>query len=110
MKATIWHNPNCSTSRKTLEILRDAGADVNVVEYLKTPPTRDELAHLYAAAGLRPHEGLRMREDGAAEIGQEDDAVLDAMVANPRLIQRPLVQTEKGFVLARPQEKVREIL
>ncbi len=110
MKATIWHNPNCSTSRKTLDMLRQAGADVTIVEYLKTPPTRDELARLYHAAGIRPYDGLRMREQGADDIGEDDDTVLDAMVANPRLIERPLVETEKGVVLARPQDRLREIL
>ena len=110
MKATIWHNPNCSTSRKTLDILRESGADVTVVEYLKTPPGRDELARLYRAAGMRPHQGLRMREEGAATIVEDDDAVLDAMMANPRLVERPMVETDKGVVLARPQDKVREIL
>ena len=110
MKATIWHNPNCSTSRKTLDILRESGADVNVVEYLKTPPSRGELARLYRAAGMRPHQGLRMREEGAAAIAEDDDAVLDAMMANPRLIERPLVETDKGVALARPQDKVRESL
>jgi arsenate reductase (glutaredoxin) len=110
MKATIWHNPNCSTSRKTLDILREAGAEVEVVEYLKTPPSRDTLARLYRVARMRPVDGLRMREDGASDVPHDDDAVLDAMIANPRLIQRPLVETERGVVLARPQDKVREIL
>jgi arsenate reductase (glutaredoxin) len=111
MKATIWHNPNCGTSRKTLEILRDAGADVTVVEYLKTPPSRDELRRLYARAGLSPSEGLRRKEPAAAELARaEDEAVLDAMAANPVLIERPLVETERGVRLCRPQDKVREIL
>lgn len=110
MKATIWHNPQCSTSRKTLNILREEGAEVTIVEYLKTPPTRDQLSRLYRAAGMRPIDGLRMREEGAAAVGANDDSVLDAMAANPRLIERPLVETGKGVVLARPQDKVREIL
>lgn len=111
MKATIWHNPNCGTSRKTLEILRESGADVTVVEYLKTPPSRDELRRLYASAGLSPAEGLRRKEEGAAALADSgDDAVLDAMVANPRLIERPLVETDKGARLCRPQDRVREIL
>ena len=111
MKATIWHNPNCGTSRKTLDILRESGADVTVVEYLKTPPSRDELKRLYAAAGISPREGLRAKEEAAAPVREADDeAVLDAMAANPALIERPLVETDKGVRLCRPQDKVREIL
>ncbi len=113
MKATIWHNPKCSTSRKTLDLLREEGLDVTVIEYLKTRPSRDELARLYAAAGMTPREGLRMREDRAKELvaeGASDDAILDAMAADPVLIERPLVVTDKGVRLARPIEKVREIL
>ncbi|HEX8480913.1 MAG TPA: arsenate reductase (glutaredoxin) [Allosphingosinicella sp.] len=111
MKATIWHNPACGTSRKTLEILRESGAEVTVVEYLETPPTRDELRRLYERAGLSPAEGLRRKEEGAAALaGAGDEAVLEAMAANPALIERPLVETEKGARLCRPQERVRDIL
>ena len=111
MKATIWHNPNCGTSRKTLDILRESGADVTIVEYLKTPPSRDELRRVYARAGIEPAEGLRRKEEGAAEIAEAgDEAVLDAMLANPALIERPLVETKKGVRLCRPQDRVREIL
>ena len=115
MKATILHNPMCGTSRKTLDILRDSGAEVNVIEYLKDPPSRDELKRLYARAGISAREGLRAKEPLAAELGLledfvSDDAILDAMVENPILINRPLVETEKGVRLARPQDVVREIL
>jgi arsenate reductase len=111
MKATIWHNPNCGTSRKTLDILRESGADVTVVEYLKTPPSAEELKRLYARAGLSPAEGLRRKEEGAAALaGAGDEAVLDAMAADPVLIERPLVETGKGVRLCRPQDRVREIL
>jgi arsenate reductase (glutaredoxin) len=111
MKATIWHNPNCGTSRKTLDILKDSGADVTVIEYLKTPPSRDELKRLYDRAGLSPGDGLRTKEaEAAALAGAEDDEVLDAMMANPALIERPLVETEKGARLCRPQDRVHEIL
>jgi len=111
MKATIWHNPSCGTSRKTLEILRESGADVTVVEYLKTPPSAEELKRLYARAGLSPAEGLRRKEESAAALaGAGDEVVLDAMAADPVLIERPLVETEKGVRLCRPQDKVREIL
>ncbi len=113
MKATIWHNPKCSTSRNALELLRAEGVDVTVIEYLKTPPSRDELKRVYAAAGITPREGLRMREDRAKDLiaqGASDDAILDAMAADPVLIERPLVVTEKGTRLARPVEKLSEIL
>ncbi len=115
MKATIFHNPMCGTSRKTLEILRDSGADVWIHEYLKDPPTRDDLARLYNRAGIAPREGLRAKEPLADELGLNrpditDEEVLDAMVAHPILINRPLVETDKGVRLCRPQDLVREIL
>jgi arsenate reductase len=115
MKATIYHNPMCGTSRKTLEILRDSGADVWIHEYLKTPPTRDELKRLYERAGISPRQGLRAKEPLAEELGVTrpdvtDDEILDAMVAHPILINRPIVETPKGVRLCRPQDKVREIL
>ncbi|OZA94121.1 MAG: arsenate reductase (glutaredoxin) [Erythrobacter sp. 34-65-8] len=114
MKATIWHNPNCGTSRKTLAILEEApGIELNVVEYLKAPPSAETLARLYRDAGLTPQQGLRLRGTDAEERGlpEADDAtVLAAMAADPILIERPLVETDKGVRLCRPQEKVREIL
>jgi arsenate reductase len=105
----------CGTSRKTLEILRDSGCDVWIEEYLKKPPTRDLLKRLYARAGISPREGLRAKEPLAQELGLTgpdvtDDRVLDAMVEHPILINRPLVETDKGVRLCRPQDKVREIL
>ena len=112
MKATIWHNPRCSKSREALAILQGApGVEVEVIDYLKHPPSRDELAALYAAAGLTPREGMRKAEDGAKALkNADDDAILDAMVADAILIERPLVETPKGVRLGRPPEKVREIL
>jgi len=111
VKATIYHNPRCSKSRETLALLQEAGADVTIVDYLKTPPSRDELARLYAKAGMTPREGLRTVEDGAKALKHaSDDQILDAMVADPILIERPLVETDKGVRLGRPPEKVREIL
>lgn len=114
MKATIWHNPKCGTSRNTLAILQErAGVDVEVVEYLKVPPSRDKLAQLFADAGLTPAQGLRLQGTDAAERGlpgADADTVLDAMMAEPILIQRPLVETEKGVRLCRPKERVEEIL
>lgn len=114
MKATIWHNPKCGTSRKTLAILEEAdGVKVEVIEYLKTPPSRDKLAQLFNDAGMTPAEGLRMRGTDAAERGLPEagsDAILDAMAAEPILIERPLVETEKGVKLCRPQELVHDLL
>ena len=115
MKATIWHNPKCGTSRKTLEILEAEGADVTVREYLKEPPSKDELRRVYGRAGISPREGLRAKESLAQDLdlvsgGVSDEAILDAMVENPILIERPIVETEKGVRLCRPQDVVREIL
>ena len=111
MKATIYHNPRCSKSRETLALLEQAGAEVTIVEYLKTPPSRADLARLYAKAGMTPREGLRVAEEAAKALkGASDGAILDAMVADPILIERPLVETDKGVRLGRPPEKVREIL
>ena len=114
MKATIWHNPNCGTSRKTLAILQETpSVDLTVIEYLKAPPTAQKLAQLYRDIGITPQQGLRLRGTDAGERGlPEADAatVLAAMVANPILIERPLVETDKGVRLCRPQEVVREIL
>jgi arsenate reductase len=115
MKAKIYHNPMCGTSRKTLEILRDSGFDVWIHEYLKTPPSRDELKRLYDRAGINPRDGLRAKEPLAAELGLtrsdvSDDEVLDAMVKHPILIERPIVETDKGVRLCRPQDVVREII
>jgi arsenate reductase len=115
MKATIYHNPKCGTSRKTLEILRDSGFDIWIHEYLKNPPARDELKRLYGKAGITPREGLRAKEPLADTLGLNrpdvtDDEVLDAMVEHPILINRPLVETANGVRLCRPQDVVREIL
>ena len=112
MKATIWHNPRCSKSRETLAILQGTpGLEVEIVEYLKTPPSREKLAPLYARAGMTARQGLRTAEDGAKPLKTaSDDAILDAMIADPILIERPLVETAKGVRLGRPPEKVREIL
>ena len=89
MKATIYHNPMCGTSRKTLEILTQAGADVSIHEYMKAPPSREELERLYQRAGLTPRQGLRAKEPLAEELGLTrldvtDDEVLDAMIARLR--------------------------
>ena len=113
MDARIFHNPQCSTSRKTLQRLRDAGVEPDVVQYLKTPPTRDELARMISDAGLTPSQAIRRREALFSELSladADDAALLDAMAENPRLIERPFVVTAKGTRLARPVEAVDEIL
>ena len=114
MKATIWHNPECGKSRATLALLQERDdLDLTVVEYLKHPPSREKLAQLYRDAGMRACEGVRTFKTDAEERGltsADDATVLDAMVAEPRLIERPLVETDKGVRLCRPPEKVEEIL
>lgn len=114
MKATIWHNPNCGTSRKTMAILQETpDIELEVIEYLKTPPSAEKLEQLYRDAGIAPQQGLRTRGTDAVERGlpeADTSAVLAAMAAEPILIERPLVETEKGVRLCRPQDKVHEIL
>ena len=106
MKATIWHNPRCSKSRETLALLEEAGAEITIVEYLKSPPTRDELERVYRRGGIHPRDAMRKDAPRLAD----DAAALDAMAADSALIERPVVETGKGVVIARPPEKVREIL
>ena len=109
----IYHNPRCSTSRKTLELLRDNGIEPTIVEYLKTPPSRAEIAELVSDAGIDVRTAVRRRESLYAELDlaeADDDALLDAMAAHPILIERPFVVTPKGTRLARPVDAVREIL
>ncbi|MGL6042579.1 MAG: arsenate reductase (glutaredoxin) [Sandaracinobacteroides sp.] len=114
-QATIWHNPACGTSRNTLALLQQAGLELRVVEYLKTPPSRAELVRMIAAAGLSLRAALRetgelTAELGLADLGLSDDALLDAMCAHPILINRPFVETARGARLCRPSELVRELL
>src|SRR3954464_1590832 len=111
--AVIYHNPKCSTSRKTLELLRDNGIEPSVVQYLKTPPSRDELVRMIRDAGIDVRTAVRKRESLYAELGLDDasdDELLDAMAEHPILIERPFVVTPKGTRLARPIDAVREIL
>lgn len=114
MKAKIWHNPRCSKSRMALQTLEEReGVEVEVVDYLKHPPSRETLAALYAKAGLEPARGLRLGGTDAKERGLPDadaDTVLDAMAADPKLIERPVVETDKGVRLCRPPELIEEIL
>lgn len=115
MEITIYHNGRCGTSRNTLELIKAAGHAPRVVDYLATPPTRDELARMIAQAGLTVRGAMRAKEAVYAELGLDDpalgdDALLDAMLANPVLINRPFVVTPKGVRLCRPAELVHEIL
>jgi arsenate reductase len=109
----IYHNPKCSTSRKTLDLLRDNGFEPTVVEYLKTPPSRAELVKMIRDAGIDVRTAARKRESLYEELNladASDDQLLDAMVDHPILIERPFVVTPKGTRLARPIDAVREIL
>lgn len=115
MNAVIYHNPRCGTSRNTLALIRHAGIEPEVIEYLLTPPTRARLLELIAAAGLSARGAIRAKESQYLELGLDDpslsdDALLDAMLAHPILIQRPLVQTDLGTRMCRPSEVVLEIL
>ena len=115
MKATIWHNPKCGTSRKTLAALEEApGVDVTVIEYLKTPFAREKLVQLFSDAGLSPREALRTRGSRAEELGLIDsddgETILDEMAKDAMLVERPIVETDKGVRLCRPQDRVGEIL
>lgn len=112
-QAVIYHNPRCSTSRKTLDLLRDNGFDPSVVEYLKTPPSRAELVKMIREAGIEVRTAVRKRESLYEELhlaDATDDQLLDAMAEHPILIERPFVVTSKGTRLARPIDAVREIL
>ncbi len=115
MTITIYHNPACGTSRNTLAMIRQSGEEPVVVEYLKTPPSRDKLVALIAAMGGSPREILREKgtpyaELGLGDPGLSDDALIDAMLAHPILINRPIVETPKGTRLCRPSERVLELL
>jgi arsenate reductase len=115
MDITIYHNGRCGTSRNTLEAIRAAGHEPRVVDYLATPPAREELKRMIAPAGLTVRGAMRAKEPVHAELGLadpslSDDALLDAMLAHPILINRPFVVTPKGVRLCRPMERVQEIL
>ena len=115
MDVIIYHNPACGTSRNVLALIRNAGVEPHVIEYLKCPPTRALLTQLIARAGLTPRELLREKGTPYKELGLDDarlsdDALLDAMIAHPILINRPLVVTPKGVRLCRPSERVLELL
>ncbi|MCS4236634.1 arsenate reductase (glutaredoxin) [Stenotrophomonas rhizophila] len=115
MKAVIYHNPACATSRNVLALLRHAGVEAQVIEYLQAPPDRTRLRELIAGAGLCVRDALREKGTPYAELGLGDprlgeDTLLDAMQRHPILINRPFVQTALGVRLARPSERVLEIL
>jgi arsenate reductase len=112
---TVFHNPNCGTSRNVLEMVKAAGHEPQVVEYLKTGWTAEGLKALFKAARLTPREAMRSKGDLAGELGLldedvSDDTILAAMVEHPILVERPIVKTPKGVVLARPKERVEEVL
>lgn len=115
MTVTIYHNPACGTSRNTLALIRATGTEPKVVEYLTSPPSRDELKSLIERMGVPVRDIIRQKGTPYAELGLDgpsltDDQLLDAMVAHPILINRPIVVTPKGVRLARPSEVVLEIL
>ena len=115
MNTTIYHNPRCSKSRATLVLLREAGIEPDVIDYLNTPLNRETLGKTIAATGLSVHELLRSGEEAYKRLalfdeGLSDAALLDAIIANPILLNRPIVVTDKGARLCRPPELVHEIL
>jgi arsenate reductase len=115
MRATIYHNPNCGTSRNVLAMLRERGVEPEIIEYLKNPPGRATLVALIAESGLPARAMLRTKNELYAELGLadakwSDDALIDFMIAHPVLIERPIVVTAKGVRLCRPKERVLEVL
>lgn len=115
MKATIYHNPACGTSRNTLALIRHAGIEPEVIEYLTSPPTRDRLVELIAAAGLSVRDAIRQKGTPYVELGLDDPSLtdqqlLDAMLTYPILINRPFVETPLGTRLCRPSEVVLDVL
>ncbi len=115
MTVTIYHNPACGTSRNTLAMIRQSGEKPEIIEYLKTPPTRERLVELIATMGMSVRDLLRQNGTPYAELGLDnpaltDEELLNAMMAHPILINRPIVVTEKGVRLCRPSEAVLGIL
>jgi arsenate reductase len=115
MSVIIYHNPSCGTSRNTLAMIRASGEEPQIIEYLKTPLSRQRLVELLKLLGMTPRELLREKGTPYAELGLadpkwSDDEIIDFMMAHPILINRPIVVTEKGAVLARPSEKVLDVL
>jgi arsenate reductase (glutaredoxin) len=114
-QVTIYHNPACATARKVLGMIRDAGVEPRVIEYLKAPPTRAELVDLLGRMGMRPRDLLRRRgtpyqELGLDDPGKTDDELIDAIVAHPILMERPVVAGPRGVRLCRPVERLKDVL
>jgi len=112
MKATIWHNPRCTKSREALAILQATpDVEIEIIEYLKAPPTRQTLKRLFATAGITIRQGMRWTENASKGLDAAgDEALLNAIERAPILIERPIVETEKGVRICRPADRVREIL
>jgi arsenate reductase (glutaredoxin) len=115
MTVTIYHNPKCGTSRNALAMIRASGEEPEIVEYLQTPPSRERLVELLGLMQMKPRDLLRRKgtpydELGLADPKWSDDELIDFMLAHPILIERPIVVSEKGAVLARPSEKVLDVL
>ncbi|RMG33703.1 MAG: arsenate reductase (glutaredoxin) [Gammaproteobacteria bacterium] len=115
MTTRIYHNPRCSKSRQTLQLLQEKGIEPEIVEYLKTPPTADELRELLDKLGMRPRDLIRKREaeykaSGADNPDLSDDELIELMVAHPKLIERPIVVHDGKVALGRPPEQVLDIL
>ena len=115
MSTTIYHNPRCSKSRQTLQILEEKGVDTDIVEYLKTPPSRAQLEEILGMLGIEPRELMRRKESEYKELGLDDaslgrEALIQAMVEHPRLIERPIVIRDGKAIIGRPPEKVLELV
>ncbi len=115
MSLTIYHNPRCSKSRQTLELLREKGLEPEIIEYLKAPPSREELERVLGMLGLEPRQLMRTKEAEYKELGLADQGLsrgqlIDAMVAHPKLIERPIVIKDGRAALGRPPEQVLEVL
>lgn len=115
MSTTIYHNPRCSKSRQALELIRNQGEEPAIIEYLKTPPTREQLKETLRLLGISPRDLLRRGEEEYAALNLDnpqlsDEAIIDAMLAHPKLIERPIIIHDGKAIIGRPPEKVLEIL
>lgn len=115
MSVTIYHNSRCTTSRAVLEMIRESGIEPIIIEYMKTPPTHEQMLALLLEMDLSPRAMLRMKESSYQsleldDVSKTDRQILDAMLAHPELIERPIVVSEKGVAICRPKTKVLELL
>lgn len=115
MKPQIYHNPRCSKSRQTLQLLEDKNVDVDIIEYLKTPPDASTLDRILTQLGLEPRQLMRTKESEYKELGLDDpnldrNSLIEAMVKTPKLIERPIVITDKGVAIGRPPENILKVL